>query len=110
MSSVGAVIRPGSRGTKKWVATYGDNLVCIRYRYDEKRGKRYTTAEIIVDEAIWVSPKTKPQKRVNIRIEWKEKELRTTVGAAGGRWDRENKVWNLPYQEAVQLGLKGRIV
>ncbi len=34
-------LKPGQRGTKKLSELYGDQLVCVRYRYDEKIGKRY---------------------------------------------------------------------
>ncbi len=33
-------LKPGQRGTKKLSELYGDQLVCVRYRYDEKIGKR----------------------------------------------------------------------
>jgi len=32
------------------------------------------------------------------------------VKAAGGQWNRASKLWELPYKEAVALGLKDRIV
>jgi hypothetical protein len=83
---------------------YGDNLVCIRYRYDEERGRRYTTAEIIVHEADWTPPHSKKQTpRVDIRVRWNEKELQAAIGAAGGRWNREEKLWNLPYPDLVPI-------
>ena len=31
------ILKPGQRGTKKLCAEYGERLVCVRYRYDEKR-------------------------------------------------------------------------
>ena len=31
------ILKPGQRGTKKLGAKYGDRLLCVRYRYDEKR-------------------------------------------------------------------------
>ena len=43
-------LRPGDRGTKKLLAQYGDRLACVRYRCDEKNGKRIKTAELIIDE------------------------------------------------------------
>jgi hypothetical protein len=46
-------LKPGQRVTKKLLAQYGDQLVCIRYRYDELKGKRYKTVELIVDEIDW---------------------------------------------------------
>jgi hypothetical protein len=44
-------LKPGQRGTKNLVNQYGDRLICVRYRYDEKTKKRYTTVELIVAEA-----------------------------------------------------------
>jgi hypothetical protein len=44
---------PGQNGTKKLVKQYGEKLVCVRYRYDAARKKRYKTVELIVDEAPW---------------------------------------------------------
>jgi hypothetical protein len=46
-------LKPGQRGTKQFVEEYGDRLVCVRYRYDDKLRKRYKTVELIVDEADW---------------------------------------------------------
>ncbi len=43
-----AKLRPGQRGTKRWLARYGEQLVRVRYRYDAQQCKRYTTVEIIV--------------------------------------------------------------
>ena len=43
-------LKPGQNGTKRLVEKYGDTLLCVRYRYDELRGVRLKTVEIIVDE------------------------------------------------------------
>jgi hypothetical protein len=45
-----STLRPGQPGTKALVKQHGDRLLCVRYRYDRIRRKRYKTAEIIVDE------------------------------------------------------------
>ena len=47
---VKATIKPGRNGTKKCLQQYGDQLVCVRYRYDKHRNRRQTTVELIVDE------------------------------------------------------------
>ncbi len=31
-------LKPGQKGTKRLLEKYGDTLVCVRYRYDERRG------------------------------------------------------------------------
>ena len=41
-------LKPGQKGTKQLLAQYGDTLVCVRYRYDEQRKKRFKTVELIV--------------------------------------------------------------
>ena len=46
-------LNPGEKGTKKMVETYGDQLVCVRYRYDVQRKRRYKTVELIVDVVQW---------------------------------------------------------
>jgi hypothetical protein len=33
-------LKPGQKGTKRLVEKFGDSLLCVRYRYDEKRGVR----------------------------------------------------------------------
>ena len=50
---VKATTKPGRNGTKKYLQQYGDQLVCVRYRYDKQRERRQTTAELIVDELDW---------------------------------------------------------
>jgi hypothetical protein len=43
-------LHPHQRGAKQLLAQYGDRLVCVRYRYDESRKKRFKTVEVIVEE------------------------------------------------------------
>ena len=50
-----ATLRPGQKGTKKLVARFGDRLICVRYRHDTTCRKRFTTVELIVDEADWTA-------------------------------------------------------
>jgi hypothetical protein len=41
-------LKPGQRGTKNLIKQYDDKYV--RYRYNEKSAKRYTTVELIIAE------------------------------------------------------------
>ena len=50
-----ATLRPGQKATKKLVARFGDRLICVRYRYDTTRRKRFTAVELIVDETDWTA-------------------------------------------------------
>ena len=49
-------LKPGQEGTKRLVKKYGEALVCIRFRYDEKTGKRLKTVELIEEQADWTPP------------------------------------------------------
>jgi hypothetical protein len=41
-------LKPGQKGTKQLLAQYGDRLICVRYRYDAQRKKRFKTVELLV--------------------------------------------------------------
>jgi len=41
---------PGQPGTSKLLDQYGEDLVCVRYRYDAEQKIRLKTIEIIVNE------------------------------------------------------------
>jgi len=47
---VKATLLPVVNGTKSLLKEYGDQLVCVRYRHDKLKQKRYKTAEIIVEK------------------------------------------------------------
>jgi hypothetical protein len=105
-------LSPGQPGTKKFVDKYGNNLVCVRYRYDLPQKKRITTVELVVEEKPWEinSQKIPKNKIMNVQIAYGETYLQRLVKAAGGKWNRAKKAWELPYKEVVTLGLTDRIV
>jgi len=105
-------LRPGQPGTRKLVAQYGDRLVCVRYRYDALKRRRYPTAGIIVDESDWdpLPSATARRQLMPVRIAVQETRLREKVKAAGGRWDPDKRVWHLPLEQVLQLGLSDRVV
>jgi len=104
-------LKPGQPGTRKLLTQYGDRLVCVRYRYDALKRRRYTTAEIIVDESDWdpMPSATARRERMPVRIDVREVKLREKVKAAGGRWDPERRVWLLPMEQVLHLGLSRRV-
>ena len=106
------ILRPGQPGTKKLLQRYGDNLICVRYRYDEEKMMMFKTIEIIVDNKPWQADTKKiPKNKImNIRIAIDEIESRRKVKAAGGKWDPKRQVWQLPYEKVTELGLSDRIV
>jgi len=102
---------PGENGTKGLLKQYGEQLVCVRYRYDQKRRKRYKTVELIVDEKDWMPETNIPTtRRVYFRIGYGETELRKQVKQAGGYWNPDKKAWHLEYSAVIQLGLEDRII
>ena len=106
-----ATLKPGRNGTKQLLERYGDQLICVRYRYDKIRHKRLTTVELIVDEQDWqTNLLITPDKLVNIRIGFGETELREKAKEHGAFWDREQKTWRLSYRKVIELGLEKRIV
>ncbi len=104
-------VRAGAKGTKKLVRQYGDKLICVRYRYDEASKKRYKTIELIIDEVAWErkARRYKPQQVVGVRVGMEEQELQKRVKQAGGRWNKEERVWEIRYDRAVSIGVKDRI-
>jgi hypothetical protein len=128
-----AIRRPGQRGTQKLVTRYGDRLVCVRYRYDAGAGMRYKTVELIIEQTEWTPPPPPPHPHapdpklhincidhlagptapepveVGVKVFYRENDLRDRVKAAGGRWSKADKLWMMPYETAVSLGLEHRI-
>ena len=102
----------GQPGAKKWEKRYGSNLLCVRYRYDEQNSKKITTVELIVEEKNWNGGKKKiPHNKImGVRVMYGEKEIASLVKHAGGKWNRKEQVWELPYGEALSLGIEDRIV
>lgn len=104
-------LSPGQKGTKKFLDRYGDRLVCVRYRYDREQSKRFTTVEIIVEESAWSSSviAAAPPAIVGLRVALDEVKLQRLIKQAGGKWNREQRVWEIHYDQAKALGLENRI-
>ena len=111
-SQLSRKVLPGQPGTKKLLDKYGDRLVCVRYRYDIENHKRFKTMEIILEENDWFkdTKRIPANKIIDLKIVYGETYLGRLVRAAGGRWNRKKKLWELPYSEAMALGLEDRIV
>jgi hypothetical protein len=89
-------LKPGQKGTHRLVARFGDSLLCVRYRYDERTGDNLTTVEIIVDR--------RPGNRrlryrdtdlVAVAVPFAQKALREKLKSVGGRWDPEERIWRV---------------
>jgi hypothetical protein len=107
-----AHLKPGQKGTRRLVERYGNALLCVRYRYDEKRGVRLKTVEIVVEEkSCTPSLRHRDTDIVSVMVPYAEKSLRENLKAAGGRWDPEERLWRVTYG-AIRgnAGLVERIV
>src|SRR5450759_2441660 len=112
-SEVRKTLRPGMRGTRKLVKSFGDRRVCVRYRYDRKRGLRWTTVELVVSAPRrWISkPLPGASALVYVRTGPKDWDLRRRLASSSGvSRDEVPDLWRMRYETAVRLGLKRRIV
>jgi hypothetical protein len=96
---------PQAPGARQWAATYGEQLVSVRYRVDQQRQRRQTTVEIVVDEA-----PTLNSVRVGVRVAWGEKEVARKAREASGTWDPNAKLWMMTLGQAKETGLVDRVV
>jgi hypothetical protein len=104
-------LQPGQKGTKKLLAQYGEQLVCVRYCYDAIRQRRLKTVELVVEETPWRPAReaSKGAVMVGVRIDFQEVALQRRVKSAGGRWNPVRRLWELRRDQALKLGLKDRI-
>lgn len=93
------ILKPGQKGTKRLVEQYGEALICVRYRYDAKAHKQYKTAEIIVSATEWTPPPAKYSDGtlVPLKIGIEETSIQKQVRSVGGRWNKEKRLWLVPY-------------
>lgn len=111
-------LRPGQKGTKRLAKKYGDRLVCVRYKYEEQTGRRFTTVELIEEEidrrvdlqAIKAPVPVHVPQQLGIRVEYWETDVREKVKAAGGIWKPRQKIWEMRYEDVVALGFESRVV
>ena len=70
------------------------------------------TVELIVESTEWVPEggRVAGEAVVWLRVGWQELDLRRRVKAAGGVWDRVNRVWRVSAGRVEELGLERRIV
>lgn len=92
-------LKPGQRGTKLLTEQYGDALLCVRYRTDERRGVRLKTVELIVEEKPLRNSGRyyKEEESVNLIIAFGETVLRDRLKSLGGRWSPTEKTWHVTY-------------
>ena len=103
-------LKPGQKGTKHLVEKYGKALLYVRYRYDEQRGVRLKTVEIVVEEKPWQpSVRLREEEIVPVIVNFSEKSLRDKLKRVGGKWDPEEKLWFVPFGRIRGTELEERI-
>ena len=73
---------------------YGDRLLCVRYKYDPQKGRRYTTVELIEEvmdrhshtHAVRAQQAEVLPQRLGVKVEYWEEEIREKVKMVGGIW------------------------
>ncbi len=105
------ILKPGQRGTKSLTTKYGDNLVCVRYRYDAKTRQRLKTIELIIERTDWEPPveQFSADTVVALKIEGYETELRKRAKEAGGRWNPDKRLWYVRFGNISGTALEKHI-
>lgn len=88
---------------------YGNALLCVRYRYDEARGVKIKTVEIIVEEKPVLHPRFECDDFVPVHVGYHEQELRELLRKFRARWEPEQKVWYVRYGLIQRTPLEARI-
>ena len=102
-------LRPSQAGALKLARRYGDALVCVRYRHNAQGTYRYTTIELVVDEAP-VETRAHLDELVMIRIAFDDTKRRHRALAEGALWDVKRQLWSMPRRTAKRLRLITSIV
>jgi len=102
---------PDQCRAKQLLAQYGNRLVCVRYRYDEQRKRRFKTAEVIVEERVGTPPLSAISRKPGARPGGMARRRGAATGEAC--WgEMASAAWGvgLRYDLVVALGLEERIV
>ncbi|MDA8413379.1 MAG: hypothetical protein M0023_06265 [Desulfobacteraceae bacterium] len=103
-------LKPGQKGTKRLVEQFGESLLCVRYRYDETRGVRLKTVEIIVEEKPWQPPFCfRDGDIAPVTVAFEETALRARLQKMRAKWDPHLKVWLVSYRLIRGTDLETRI-
>lgn len=96
-------------GALKLARRFGDALVCVRYRHDAQGQHRYTTVELVVDEAP-VARRAELDETVLVHLAFDDNKRRQLAIAHGAQWDVRQRLWSMPRRTAKKLRLIARIV
>ena len=100
---------PTQPGALKLARRYGDALVCVRYRHDAQGQHRYTTVELVVDDAP-VKGTANLDEIVSVFLPFSDAHRRQLVLNHGASWNAKSRLWSMSRRIAKKLRLAGRIV
>jgi hypothetical protein len=95
------------RGAIKLARQFGNALVCVRHRVDAEARLRFTTVELLVEQA---QMQPRQPAMVNLRLQRDEYALKHIVRTAGGQCDSRTGLWRIPKRVTTLLRLTHRIV
>jgi hypothetical protein len=101
-------LAPGQPGTLKLIREHGETLVCVRYRMDQERRRRYTTVELIVEAAPLREHRAADRKIYAVRTRPEEKHLRAALQAMGAKWNSAQRHWITSARVVRMLDLQDR--
>jgi hypothetical protein len=81
------------------MAEYGEDLVCVRYRYDEEAAR-----------VKWEAKTAPADEEVRVRLADGEDLLRRSLLLNGAKWGERTDSWRLSRSVAESLGLRKRIL
>ena len=95
-------LAPARNGALKPARKYGDDLVWVRHRHDEKGLSRCTSAGLIVERT---SVHSRSDRDLGIRINCAEQSLQSVARASLAAWDHAAKFRRVPRRMAASPGL-----
>jgi hypothetical protein len=95
---------PNQAGAIKLARRFGDALLYVRYRHDVEQGLRYTTVELIVEQAQLPTQRAR-NTTVYVHISHLAATMKARAQANGAHWDARRQAWRMSLQTARQLGI-----
>ena len=101
-------LKPGQHGTKSLTKKYGDDLICVRFRYDPETQQRLKTVELVVERSDWTppSPRFTNDTLIPLRIAATNMTIRTKAKATGAKWDPVKRLWFVSYGKVAGTELE----
>lgn len=98
----------GQNSIRALLDKYGEQLICVRYRYDEERQIRHKTVELIAETIAWIPQpeKIRSDALVGVKVELEEVKLQKQIRQADGKWNRQPRLWKSDTTRRSHLNFK----